>query len=162
MRTLDQRRSETESVEQKTITVWPLLVAAAALAILVFAVFHPILDYEFVNLDVPGQVVLNAHVHGLSIENVKQDLLLDIYPFVQADAEWKDSYTAGVWGAYAKGGKMYMSPMGTNYGSMFYNKNVLAKAGLSKPAEEWGDLMDYVRKIRATGIDPWLTGGKEY
>ena len=30
---------------------------------------------------------------------------------------------------------MFMSPMGTNFGSLMYNKRVLAKAGLSGPAE---------------------------
>lgn len=95
-------------------------------------------------------------------EYVKQDLLLDLYPFVSADPEWKDYYTTATWNAYAAGGKMFYSPMLTNYGSMMYNKRVLAKAGLSNPAEDWDDLMSYIGKIRATGVDPWLTGGKEY
>ncbi len=96
-------------------------------------------------------------------EYTKQGLLLDLYPFVTADPEWKDYYTTGTWNAYAGSGKMFYSPMLTNYGSMMYNKRVLAKAGLAaKPAEEWKELMSYIGKIRSAGIDPWLTGGKEF
>ncbi len=101
-------------------------------------------------------------VQSLAREFSKQGLLLNLYPFITKDPEWKEYYTAGVWSGFAPGGKMYMSPMATNFGSMMYNKRVLAKAGLSGPAEDWNKMMSYVAKIKATGVSPWLTGGKEY
>ncbi len=56
-------------------TIGPALVLAAiVLVLLVAAIFSPILEFEFVNLDVPGQVIKNSHVQGLSVENVKHIL----------------------------------------------------------------------------------------
>lgn len=48
-----------------------LVVAVCVLACLVAAVFHPIIRFQFVNLDVDDQVVHNPHIKGLTWENVK-------------------------------------------------------------------------------------------
>lgn len=105
---------------------------------------------------------LSYLVQSLAREFSNQGLLLNQYPFITKDPEWKAYYTDGVWSGFAPGGEMYMAPHGTNFGSMMYNKRVLAKAGLSGPAEDWEKMMTYVAKIKATGASPWLTGGKEY
>lgn len=55
-------------------TRWLTLLAAAALASLVWAVFFPILGFEFIEYDVPEQVLRNPHVQGLTGENLKQIL----------------------------------------------------------------------------------------
>ncbi len=47
------------------------LVAIIAFTMLVLAVFHPALDFEFVNLDVGKQIFQNPHVQGITWENVK-------------------------------------------------------------------------------------------
>jgi tetratricopeptide (TPR) repeat protein len=58
-----------------TPTIGPACVlAATVLVLLVAAIFSPILEFEFINLDVPGQVIKNSYVQGLSIENVKHIL----------------------------------------------------------------------------------------
>ena len=50
---------------------WPILLAVAASAYLVFVVFWPILGFEFVDLDVDQQVTHNPHIRGLTAENLK-------------------------------------------------------------------------------------------
>lgn len=50
---------------------WPIALAATTLACLVAAVFLPILDFEFVEYDVAGQVVKNEHIRGLGGDNLK-------------------------------------------------------------------------------------------
>ncbi|NLS93811.1 MAG: tetratricopeptide repeat protein [Planctomycetaceae bacterium] len=45
--------------------------AVAALTLLVVGVFFPIVGFEFVDYDVPGQVVDNPHIRGLTSENLK-------------------------------------------------------------------------------------------
>jgi tetratricopeptide (TPR) repeat protein len=48
--------------------------ALAGLTLLVVGVFFPIVGFEFVDYDVPGQVVNNPHIRGLSFENLKHIL----------------------------------------------------------------------------------------
>lgn len=50
---------------------WPICLAATVLVCLVFAVFWPIADFEFVHYDVRQQLLDNPHVHGLTAENLK-------------------------------------------------------------------------------------------
>ena len=51
-----------------------VLLAQFALTCLVCGTFLPILGFDFVNLDVPAQVVRNSHIRGLSVENVRHIL----------------------------------------------------------------------------------------
>lgn len=49
-----------------------ILLAVTALASLVSAVFFPILSFEFIEFDVPDQVLRNPCIRGLTGENLKQ------------------------------------------------------------------------------------------
>lgn len=51
--------------------LWPNSGAFAALACLVGVVFFPIVDFEFIDLDVQESVVDNLHVRGLTSENLQ-------------------------------------------------------------------------------------------
>ncbi len=53
-------------------TSWAFLLALLVLTGLVVAVFRPILDFEFIDLDVRRQVIENPAIRGLSAENLKQ------------------------------------------------------------------------------------------
>jgi len=53
---------------------WPACLAAIVLVYLVSALFLPIVSFEFVNLDVPYQVIENPHIRGLTGENVRHIL----------------------------------------------------------------------------------------
>ena len=61
-------------VQDRTPRHWPVVLAALTLTCLVGVVFHPILGFPFVTMDVSEQVVTNSHVHGLTAENVKHIL----------------------------------------------------------------------------------------
>ncbi len=61
-------------VQESKPSRWPIVVAAIALTYLVCAVFFPILGFEFIELDVPGQVINNPHIRGLTAENLKHIL----------------------------------------------------------------------------------------
>ena len=61
-------------MQDRTPRHWPVVLAALALTYLVAVVFHPILGFPFVTMDVSDQVVTNSHVHGLTAENVKHIL----------------------------------------------------------------------------------------
>ena len=57
--------------QQPLLARRPTPVAVAALAFLVCAVFFPIVDFEFIDLDVKTTVVENEHIRGLTGENLK-------------------------------------------------------------------------------------------
>ena len=59
-------------VQESTPVRWPIWLAMGFLACLVIALFHPIGDFEFLNLDVPDQVASNVYIRSLSAENLKQ------------------------------------------------------------------------------------------
>lgn len=50
---------------------WYSWIGASVLTYLVCVVFFPIVGFEFVDLDVPTQVVENPHIRGLTLENVR-------------------------------------------------------------------------------------------
>ena len=66
------RRTARElTMQERRQDRWPILLAVAASVYLVFAVFWPILGFEFVDLDVDQQVTHNPHIRGLTTENLK-------------------------------------------------------------------------------------------
>ncbi len=93
-------------------------------------------------------------------EYSKQGLLLDLWPFIQADPEWRGYYTPALT-SFLDDGKLYFLPVGTTLGGLYYNKRVFNRLGLEPPTT-WEELLDVVKKVRAAGIHPFLTGGKEY
>jgi len=94
-------------------------------------------------------------------EYSKQGLLLNLWPFIEADEEWVNNYTKGV-KSFVTNGELYFAPLGINYGGLYYNKRVFNKVGIKEPPKTWKELIEQVKKIRTAGIHPFLAGGKEY
>ena len=69
MRT-ERMRTETELPQPSRPSGRPTLAAAGLLAVLAGLVFYPMVGFEFVDLDVPEQVIENDYVHGLTVENL--------------------------------------------------------------------------------------------
>ena len=63
-------RTDTQLPELHIPATWPTLLGVGLLASLVWLVFHPVVGFEFVQLDVPEQLIQNNHVHGLTAENL--------------------------------------------------------------------------------------------
>src|SRR5512142_1455070 len=62
-------------------------------------------------------------------------------------------------GATLYGGKHYLVPFGYHYAGLFYNKKVLAKAGVTEP-RTWNDLLAACKKLKAAGVAPIALGSK--
>ena len=69
--TVDQPLRDEETPRSAVRRRLASVTAVCFLACLVVAVFHPIVRFQFVNLDVDDQVVHNPHIKGLTWENVK-------------------------------------------------------------------------------------------
>ena len=89
-----------------SMSPWSISLAAATLACLVLAVFLPILDFEFIDYDVKGQLLENPHVQGLDVASVKaiftSRCITSYYPVrtltYMADCQ--------IWGLHAGGFKL--------------------------------------------------------
>jgi ABC-type glycerol-3-phosphate transport system substrate-binding protein len=62
-------------------------------------------------------------------------------------------------GATIYNGKHYLVPFGYHYAGLFYNKSVMAKAGVTEP-KTWADLLAACEKLKAAGVAPFALGSK--
>jgi xylobiose transport system substrate-binding protein len=80
--------------------------------------------------------------------------LLTLDDFIAEDPELKSAFLPSVFDAEVIDGASYGIPMrGVAPTFLFYNKNVLADAGL-EPAATWDELLDQVSTLSAAGVTP--------
>ncbi len=101
------------------------------------------------------------YVGGQVIENDPYLVPLNKYlskGYIKSLTGWQ-FVTAG----YETGGKIYAIPYGTGaYYSVYYNKKLMAKAGVKPPwPENWTQLIALGRKIKAKGVQPFEFGEKQ-
>ena len=74
--------------------------------------------------------------------------MLDITDRIAASTVIKpDIYYPGPWASVMWDGKVFGVPKSTNTIALFYNKDLMAKAGIATPPETWDDLLDAARKL---------------
>jgi ABC-type glycerol-3-phosphate transport system substrate-binding protein len=101
------------------------------------------------------------YVGGQVIENAKYLVPLNKYlkkSFIESLSGWQFVTTG-----YRAGGKIYAVPYGTGaYYSVYYNKKLMAKAGVKPPwPTTWTGLIALGKKIKAKGVQPFEFGEKE-
>lgn len=82
-----------------------------------------------------------------------KDLVVDLTPYVEADPEWKASYTEEAMLADARDGKIYASSNELQLIGYFYNKDLFQQAGI-EPAKTWDEFFSNCDKLLAAGITP--------
>ncbi len=88
-----------------------------------------------------------------------------IYPVHQlmADSGYQidwNKYLQPVLGYYVSDeGKLLSMPFNSSTPVMYYNKDQLAKAGLTKPPKTWDEVGEYTAKLVATGVDAGMVVG---
>ncbi len=88
-----------------------------------------------------------------------------IYPVHQlmADSGYKidwDKYLQPVLGYYVSDeGKLLSMPFNSSTPVMYYNKDLLAKAGLNGPPKTWDEVGEYTAKLVAAGVEAGLVTG---
>ena len=91
--------------------------------------------------------------------------VLDLTPFLEADAEWKGRFNDGVFGPVTFDDKIYAVPHGAAVAVMYYNTKIFADQGLEAPTT-YAEFVDVVTKLKAAGITPlsapvkdaWIAG----
>jgi raffinose/stachyose/melibiose transport system substrate-binding protein len=74
----------------------------------------------------------------------------------------KDYLSPAAVNAFTLDGKIYGIPYAQSQVGFFYNKELMAKAGVDgAKIRTWDDLLDAVKKLKAAGVTPLMVGGAD-
>ena len=77
-------------------------------------------------------------------------------------AGYKDNLAPAAVNAFTVDGKIYGVPFAQSQTGFFYNKELMAKAGVDgAKIKTWDDLLDAVKKLKAAGVTPLMVGGAD-
>jgi raffinose/stachyose/melibiose transport system substrate-binding protein len=77
-------------------------------------------------------------------------------------AGYKDNLAPAAVNAFTIDGKIYGVPFAQSQTGFFYNRELMAKAGLDgAKIKTWDDLLEAVKKLKAAGITPLMVGGAD-
>lgn len=76
------------------------------------------------------------------------------------DAAFKDRFIGAFLAPGQIGGKTYGLPIAASARAMYYNKDLLAKAGIAAPPATWDDVIADAKKLKAAGIAGFGLQGK--
>lgn len=94
-------------------------------------------------------------------EYVKAGKIRDLTPMLDAKPDLKSAFIPSVMDGAKIDGKYYGVPMrGMQPVFLYYNKNVLTKAGVTPPTT-WDELLVAVDKLKATGVTPIALAGSQ-
>lgn len=112
-----------------------------------FADFKKRLSIGLAASDLPDIVIIDNPDHAAY---TKLGLFADITSKL---ADWpdKDQYFEGPWKSATLDGKVYGIPLGSNDLALFYNKEMLDKAGVTPP-QTWDDLKVTAKKLTGNGV----------
>lgn len=95
-------------------------------------------------------------------DDIEAGLWTDMSEELEADSEWKDSFSPGFLEQF-----QYEGVEGTwalplcSYGvGFYYNKEVFEKAGAEVP-KTWDELLEVIGKLKEAGFVPWAMGAKD-
>jgi len=92
---------------------------------------------------------------GVLSDYASAGMLRDITADLDANGgAWRSTFGAGALGVYAVNGKNYGVPWDMGMVGWYYNKDLLAKAGISSFPATWSDFLNGVKALKAAGITP--------
>ena len=91
---------------------------------------------------------------------LRENLIMDLTPYLEADKEWKDSLMESQLVNYTKDGVTYGIPFRLDCKLFFYNTQIFEENGLKAPAT-WDELIEVCDKLKAAGVTPISYGNQE-
>lgn len=92
---------------------------------------------------------------------IREGLLLDLTPYLEADPEWKDSLMETQMVEYTTAdGMVYGIPFRLDAKEFFYNVDMFNELGLEVP-ETWDQFIEVLDKIQEAGIVPIAEGNQD-
>lgn len=93
---------------------------------------------------------------------VRNDLLVDLSPALEADQAFKSSFLPAVLDAGKIEDKFYGVPMrGMQPVLIYYNKSTFEKAKVDAPPTTWDELLDTIDKLKAVNVVPFALAGSQ-
>lgn len=83
-----------------------------------------------------------------------KDQVVDLTPYLEADPEWKASFTEDDLAFNSRDGKYYGVPEEKQPIGYFYNKELFAQVGLEGPAKTWDEFFEQCETLLEAGIIP--------
>ena len=103
--------------------------------------------------------IIYSWAGGVLKSQIEAGVLEDI---TASMAGYKDNLAPAAVNAFTLDGKIYGIPFAQSQTGFFYNKELMAKAGLDgAKIKTWDDLLDAVKKLKAAGITPLMVGGAD-
>lgn len=88
--------------------------------------------------------------------------VVDLGPLFAAKPRFKSAFLPSVLDGARLDGKYYGVPLqGMQPVSLYYNKDVFAKAGIAVPPATWADLLTDVGKLKSAGVTPFALAGSQ-
>lgn len=92
---------------------------------------------------------------------IREDLILDLTPYLEADPEWKDSFIESQLEQYVDAdGMQYGIPFRLDCKLFFYNKAIFDEHNLTVPTT-WDEFINVCETLKAAGITPISFGNQE-
>ena len=92
---------------------------------------------------------------------IREDLILDLTPYLEADPEWKDSFIQSQLEQYVNAdGMQYGIPFRLDCKLFFYNKAIFDEHNLTPPAT-WDEFINVCETLKAAGVTPISFGNQE-
>ncbi|WP_367565510.1 ABC transporter substrate-binding protein [Lacrimispora sp.] len=92
---------------------------------------------------------------------IREDLILDLTPYMEADQEWKDSLIESQIEQYInKDGMLYGIPFRLDCKLFFYNSKIFEENNIQVP-KTWDEFMAACETLKAAGITPIAYGNQE-
>ena len=87
---------------------------------------------------------------------VENEQIIDLGPYYRSDTEWQAYLSNSVIDSVAEtNGKIYLMPLETTYYcGIFWNKELFAKAGITKFPETWDEFWETCDQLKAHNITP--------
>jgi ABC-type glycerol-3-phosphate transport system substrate-binding protein len=89
-------------------------------------------------------------------EYAAKKYLLDLTPLLEKEPNVRDRFNAKILSYWKMDGRVYGLPYAVNKSLLYYNKKLFKKAGLSRPPQNFDELIDYAYKIG--GLSDETTG----
>lgn len=92
---------------------------------------------------------------------IRENLILDLTPYMEADKEWKDSLIESQIAQYTnKDGMVYGIPFRLDCKLFFYNTKIFKENNLEVP-QTWDEFIAVCEKLKEAGITPISFGNQE-
>lgn len=89
---------------------------------------------------------------------VKEDRLVNLWPYMEQDEEWKSSFDKDILKASKEDvDTMYQSPNGNyiySYAGIFWNRNLLKQAGITQMPSSWEEIFRCFNTLQNKGVTP--------